>query len=270
MKETTENREKNVRDLLLAMVEECNGDWDKIFNYISTKKQLSQQTYERVANKGYNFIGLTDSQYPEKLKQSYKPPFGLFYEGWFNTLEESDNIIAILNENLASKYACDSIEAICKDLREKCTFAIAFGSKKNNDLIRSLLSVGSRIIAVLDVGIGIENVEDKELYEKLKNEQLILSSYPSGLKNKTKTSSVDCSKLQAQLSKGVIVGGVTKNSTQVTALAFALEQNTDIYCIPFPIGSNYINNRLIQDGAILLDDSETIFVNLKKRKDNKK
>ena len=258
MIEDTDKKAVDVRNILLALVTQNNGNWEKTLEDIKNKKDISEEEVLDCLSISGNFITLIDNDFPEKLKQSYRPPFVLFYDGDLNVLLQSKHLLCVLNDHNASQYATETIQDIVGGLTDKCTFVIGFGPKKNNELIKYLLSRGSSIIAVLDRGIGIENTEDKELYQSLKDNQLILSTFPKSVVDRTPQTKFECSKLQVGLCKRILVGAITKNSFLNIALGMALENGDDLYCIPFQVGSNYITNRFIHDGATLVETSETL------------
>lgn len=248
----------STRHILLKLALVNEGNWDKIYDDIKTKRRFKDKELEEVARTNYNFLSIIDEKYPEKLKMVCRPPFVLFYDGNIELLNESNRVLSILNEHLASSYACEAIFNICKDLTEQYTFAIEFGSAKNNELITKLLSKGARVIAVLDRGIGIDNSKDKELYELLRKEQLILTTFPGTVSKKSTSTLFESSKLLASLGTSILIGGITDRSPQVCVLPFALGLNKKVYCIPFQMGTNYVNNQLIHDGATIVVDSGTI------------
>ena len=250
--------ETEIRGNLIALAYKHEANWELIMEDLKSKRLVSQEEINSVLSKTGMSVSFLDKDYPDRLKQAYKPPFAFFYEGDINVLTESKHLLCVLNDYTASLYATETIEKICCGLSEKCTFVIAFGTKKNNELIRYLLSKGSSIVAVLDRGIGVDKVEDKELYNELKATQLIISSYPNTVMNKTPDSVFECAKVQIGISKSILVGAITRNSQLNAAIAMGLQQNNDFYCIPFQAGSNYITNQLIHDGATLVESSEML------------
>ena len=256
--EATDKQVFEMRYYLLVMVSQHKGNWDLVMKDLTDKRVITSDEVEQYTNEAGSFVSLIDQDYPERLKQSFKAPFVFFYDGDLNVIKESKHLIAVINEFRATQYATETIQNICSGLVEKCTFVIPFGAKNNNDLIRHLLSKGASIVAVLDRGIGIDNVEDKELYEVLKNNQLIISSFPRTVGKRSPETAFECSKLCVGMCKSVLVGAVSQKSYLNVAVALALEQNNDIYCIPFPAGSNYITNQIIHDGATLVENSETL------------
>ena len=233
-----------------------NGDWDAIYNDVKSKRQIDKRDIADNKN-GMEFITLVDSNYPTYLKKSYKPPFVVFYLGNFGYLEDPNKILAILNDNLATSYAYDTIERICADLVDDVIFAIGFGQKKNNDLIRKLLDRKAKIIAIVTCVNEIK--EDLQLYEKLCKEQLVITETPLNVLKKNKKLELQACRLQVGIARNILVGGTTKKSPQTCAIGYASAQNeTRILCVPFPAGSNYVSNSLIKNGAKLVENGKDV------------
>ena len=256
--EATDKQVFDMRYYLLVMVSQHKGNWDLVIEDLKNKREITSEEVQKYKSEAGSFMSLIDQDYPERLKQSYKPPLVVFYDGDFNVIKEAKHLITIVNEFRATLYATETIQNICSGLIDKCTFVIPFGAKNNNDLIRYLLGKGASIVAVLDRGIGVDNAEDKELYEMLKKNQVIVSSLPNSVGKRSPETSFECSKLCVGLSKSVLVGAVSRKSYLNAVIALGLQQNNDFYCIPFPVGSNYITNQLIHDGATLVESSEML------------
>ena len=167
-------------------------------------------------------------------------------------LDDSDN------DKTASQYADEAINSLCDSIVDKCVFVLPFGGTKQNELIRRIVAKGGSVIAVLNKSVGIEYQTDKELYKNLKDNHLIITSLPRRFDNAVKESSIQCYKLAATLAKRVLIGAISKTSPETVAVAMALQMNGDVFCIPFQMGSKYIGNSLIHDGAILVENSDTL------------
>ena len=193
--EATDKQVFDMRYYLLVMVSQHNGNWDLVIQDIQNKREITSEEVQKFKSETGSFVSLIDQDYPERLKQSYKPPLVVFYDGDFNVIKEAKHLITVINEFRATLYATETIQNICSGLIDKCTFVVPFGAKNNNELIKYLLSKGASIVAVLDRGIGIDNAEDKELYQTLKDNQVIISSLPKTVDKRSPETAVECSKL---------------------------------------------------------------------------
>ena len=104
--------------------------------------------------------------------------------------------------------------------------------------------------------------ENNELYEKLSKNALILSEYPFNTRPQA-SNFPRRNRIVSGLSKGVLVVEASVKSGSLITAHQALEQGRDIYAIP---GSPFDNktsgcNKLLKDGAILVESSEDILNN---------
>ena len=249
----------NARYQIMAIVVANQGDWDKTLSDINDKNEKSEEFIQKCLELHQDFISITDQEYPNYLKNSYKTPFVLFYEGK-KELIESDKLLAVLNDKTASLYADESINSLCDSLVKNCVFVLPFGGAKQNELIRRIISKGGSVIAVLNKPVGIEYQTDKELYQKLKDNHLIITSIPRRFDGTVQESIIQCYKLVATLANRILIGAISKTSPQTVGVAMALQMNGDVFCIPFQMGTKYIGNSLIHDGAILVESSETLLI----------
>ena len=122
---------------------------------------------------------------------------------------------------------------------------------------------GGNTIAVLGTGIDIVYPkENNELYEKLSKNALILSEYTFNTRPQA-SNFPRRNRIVSGLSKGVLVVEASVKSGSLITAHQALEQGRDIYAIP---GSPFDNktsgcNKLLKDGAILVESSEDILNN---------
>ena len=70
------------RKILIAHAVCCGGEWDRIYEAIRQRDSLSNEEIIRINNElKCKAITIIDEEYPEYLRNSYKPPIVLFYEG---------------------------------------------------------------------------------------------------------------------------------------------------------------------------------------------
>ena len=60
-----------------------DGDWDKISQAVNNKERPDDELYKKLASACHSkFVTLIDPEYPQALRQIYKPPLVLFYHGF--------------------------------------------------------------------------------------------------------------------------------------------------------------------------------------------
>ena len=145
----------NSREILLYYSIKYLGDWDKIYQALQLKEELDLNEVEKVISKNKSkFITILDEEYPSSLKESFKPPFLLFYEGDISLLNNDKHKIAVVGSRKYSKYGREMTEKLVKGITED--FIIVSGLAIGIDAIahRSAIESGGKTIAVLGNGIN--------------------------------------------------------------------------------------------------------------------
>lgn len=79
---------------ILKLTKKYHGNWDKVYEAISTKERIEIEKCSLDTKDKYIFIG--DDDYPNKLKEILVPPFFVFYEGNPSLIEKE--VISIHGE----------------------------------------------------------------------------------------------------------------------------------------------------------------------------
>ena len=78
------------RKILLAFALKYANDWNRIYEAIQNKEDLTEADEANVNSFSGNYITFVDSEYPNRLKRKHKPPFVLYYDGDINLLNKVD------------------------------------------------------------------------------------------------------------------------------------------------------------------------------------
>lgn len=245
------------RDILCYLAIRNNGDWDKIYKDVSNKTQVDDETIEEtLATLKCNYITLVDDEYPQQLKQVYKPPFVLFYYGNIELLKK-DNIVSFVGSRTISAYSQGAISEV-------------LGKTYKNNVIMSKLSRGVGSITtqyayengmaqIVVMSSGIDNPypydsPTRKLYDNIKQkpQALIISEFPNEVLADQNTCATTNRLLGSRLSKEMFVVQANKSSSSLLAINFALSNDVEIVVLPQPYTSDSVNNGLIRDGALPL------------------
>lgn len=236
-----------------------DGDWHKLRDSIMEKKHPSEEEVDSVVSKiKCKYITLLDSEYPEPLKKIYKPPLILFYYGDISLIRDEKKNISIVGSRKPEKSIIEPTKAIIKEISKKLN--VVSGLSYGIDAIahETCLSAGGKTIAVL--GNGIEFIyldENKELYEHIKKDGLIISEYP-GYTEPNKDNFPFRNRIIASLSKGMFIPDIKVASGTYSSMSNALVMGKDVFVLPHLPMSQTINNTLIKEGAIIVDTAEDI------------
>lgn len=246
------------------------GSVEGALKNISNKKELfprskAEEEVMIAEIKHVHIITIDDEIYPYNLKQIEDCPPVLYALGNIDLLK-SENMLAVVGARDASLSALKCAEVLSSKLAEN-GITIVSGMAKGIDSSahNGALSVNGKTIAVLGTGIDVIYPKEKEtLYKNLIRNGLILSEYP--FKTQPQSSNFPRrNRIVSGLSKGVMVVEASLKSGSIITANMALEQGREVYAIPgAPYDSRALGcNKLIKDGAILVDSVDDILANFK-------
>lgn len=245
------------RKILLYLALKYGGDWEAIYDAVKNKEELNVEEVESSNSKiKCNFVTIIDSDYPEKLKSIYKPPFVLFYYGDLElTKRRCLTVVGTRKPTVYGSKATDKIVSECCE--ELC---IVSGLAKGIDVVahKTALRNNAKTIAVL--GSGIEYCyprENIEVYEKIKENGLLISEYPN-LVEPNADHFPFRNRIVAGLSRVILVGEAHERSGTSITINAGLQNGSDICCIPHDIFSDDCCNNIIKDGAYLVTEGKDI------------
>jgi len=230
------------------------GNWDKIYNAVLSKEPIDRKEMEEtLKNVSDKYITLLDSNYPQCLKGIYKPPFVIYYVGDIGLLEKK-NKIAVIGSRNNTEYGKEATEIICKEIITDNNTVIISGLAKGIDSIAHsvCLKEDGKTIAVLGNSLDvIYPKENSKLYEEIAKKGLILTEYPFETKPESKNF-LERNRIIAGISDGVVVTEAKEKSGTMNTVCHALENGKQIFCVPDKLTSNSGCNKLIKEGAKLI------------------
>lgn len=252
---------KKARDVLLYFAYKYEGDYHEILQALRAKEQIDDDLYTRYAAKWakHDTLTIIDSDYPEVFKTINYPPVVLFLKGRRELLDDLHKAIAIIGARESSDYGEKMTKTITTELAGE-DFTIVSGLARGIDAAAhfAALSVGGKTIAVLGGGINyIYPLSNKKLYEQIAVDGLLISEYPDAVKPKPDNFKFR-NRLIAALTRGVLISEAKYRSGTLVTVGFALERGSDVYCVPHLATSESGTNRLIKDGAYLVESAQDI------------
>lgn len=255
----------NARDLLVYLSIKYEGDYESIIAAIKAREPVNKETLlNEVGALKAKFLTILDDNYPEAFRNMYRPPLVVFYYGDIRLIDNGDNAIAVIGTRHPSEYGVTYTRIITQELT-KNNYVIVSGMALGIDSIAhsACLSEGGKTIAVLGSGIDYPYPKSNtKLYHDIIDQGgLILSEYPGDLKPK-KENFPFRNRLVAGLVKAVLVTEAHARSGTLITVGYALMLGRDIFCLPHEAGSESSCNRLIKEGAMLVESAEDIMNNL--------
>lgn len=258
--------ELDSRKILIYLAVKYNGDSFKIINAVRNREDqgVSYEEVEKVcANVKSNVVTFLDKDFPETLKKMFRPPIVLFYYGDLSLLNDDKNRYAILGSRKCSKYSKQATKKFVDELGADKILVSGLSKGIDTTAHTAALDNKSKTVAVLASGIDYcYPEENKDLYEKIKNEGLIISEYPDMIKPENSHFPM-CNRLVVALSEALIIPQVVSHTSgTLIAVNLAVGANKPVYVLPHSIFEKSVNNDLIQDGANLALDGTSIIKDL--------
>jgi DNA processing protein len=232
------------------------GGRSKPIKIFSKDKALAE--IEAISKIGAKLLFYNSKSYPMLLQNIPDFPPVLSYKGNIELLK-SRKIVAMVGARNSSINAKILAGKIASDLVAQ-EYVTVSGLARGIDTTVHEAS-GDNTIAVIAGGIDhIYPPENKLLFQKISQNGLLLAELPVGSSPLAKHFPQRNRIIAGMALATVVIEASLKSGSLITA-NFALEYNRDVFAVPgFPLDPRCIgSNKLIKEGAYLLESSEDIF-----------
>lgn len=258
-----ENQKKEGSDVLLGLSHVFEGDVEAIIDIVVKKREKPPFNIVSIKESLHsNYITILDEGFPKRFTNYFRPPMVMYYKGDISLLQDADKNISLLNSKTTCNYATESLLNIVTGLDTTTVIAVVVPVTDGGmQLASRVMSSGFKIIAVSDKALDSNNYSEYQsevLQAVLQGGGLVLSEIPDHSNNKSKKHYL--MRLISLCASNVLVGAIAKKDVLIHGVAISLQLGNDVFCIPFNIGSNYINNELIRDGAFLVQESTDVLL----------
>lgn len=215
--------------------------------------------YEAAKDKGMRRVVLTETRYPERLREMSDPPAVLYYDGDVSLLCAPS--LAVVGARMCSRYGLQVARRICGELSAAglCIVSgMAYGIDRQAHL-GGLAGVGGSI-AVL--GSGLDRIypeTNSDLYRALCERGLVVSEFAPGTMPKAGHFPVR-NRIIAGLALGVWVVEAAPGSGSLITARQGMEQGREVFALPGRIDDPTFTgcNELISQGAHPVSGAECI------------
>lgn len=223
------------------------------------KDKKTYEKYMRLNENNIKWIYTEHPEYPERLKNVFDAPFGLYCIGKM----PSDKLpsVAVVGARSATFYG------------KKLAFELAAGFAQMGIQVISGMAVGIDAAAhkgcdasngytcgVLGCGADICYPPDNiEIYERLREAGGVISEYAPGTAPNA-WRFPERNRIISGLADAVVVVEAAARSGALITASQALEQNREVFCVPGRVGDRMSEgcNELIKEGAMALTSPEDI------------
>ncbi|MFG6496801.1 DNA-processing protein DprA [Fictibacillus sp. UD] len=268
----TWNQIRSILEVDPNLIEIFSMDVRRLMMSFSLSEQTAKRLYDHMNQKKSTYImknlmkhsisavTVFDDDYPIYLKTIYDPPWVLYGQGDWSTLNQV-KMISVVGTRNPSKQGKQALQKVLEPLVKNGWIVIS-GLAKGIDTFAHELCIhsGSETAAVLGSGImQIYPKENKELAKQISLQGIVLSEFSPSVTPKRWHFPMR-NRIISGLSKATLVAEARTQSGSLITADQALEQGRDVFAIPGSIleecsdGTNF----LIQNGAKLVMNADDI------------
>lgn len=268
----------NTDEVLVAMTIKHGGDWENIMCALTERSKTKEEReelgipwsdcdlepYLEIAkNSDYKYVTILSDEYPALLKHLPMPPFVIFYYGDLSLLQNLHRNVAVVGSRECSEYGARMTKQIVEEIGPDYTIISGMAIGVDTIAHQTAIDNGMKTVAVLGSGIDYcYPFRNRKLYEEIKKNHLVISEYP-GQTIPFPSNFPRRNRIIAMISKGLVVTEAYAQSGTLTTVMFAEQFQRIIMCIPYEAGKGSECNRLINDGAILVENGKRVVEILK-------
>lgn len=231
---------------MLKEMQKCRAE----FSFSRLEKELKKYNIK--------YITYYEDEYPEFLKTIYNPPAIIFYRGKICFSEKS---IGIVGARRATPYGKNNSKFFARYLAERGVTIIS-GGARGIDTQSHLGALETNTPTISVMGCGLDRIypsENRNLYDKIAENGMIISEYPPGMPP-LPNNFPQRNRIISGLSRGVIVVEAKASSGSLITADMANNDGRDVFAIPGSINAanSEGTNWLIKQGAIPVTTPEDI------------
>ena len=218
---------------------------------------------ELIKSHNVEILTIFDQGYPEILKEIYDPPIVLYVKGILQ--EKNDLSLGVVGSRKCSQYGIKATKELVASLKDY-DITIVSGLARGIDSAAHRAAIDNKLSTIAVLGSGLNCMyppENSKLADQVAKHGAVISEFPMRTKP-LKHNFPRRNRIISGLSKGVVVIEAAERSGALITVDFALEQGRDVFAMPGPVDSDssYGTNRLIKQGAKLIDSAEDILSEL--------
>ena len=238
------------REILIFLNRKYHGEWDKIYNAIQNHEEIPDNIE---IEQNHKVVTLLDDNYPVALKNCWKPPFCIFFEGSLEILKK-DNIMCVAGCGSGDKRTL----GLLKDLSNQFVLINGMDSPIEELALTEAMKNKMPIILLLDDSIDNSDLDNPLFLYACENGCVISEiGYQTNDIQKVMLSKT---RIIAWLCNKALITSSKKNNTRLCLLIEELlSKGTDLFVLPEKPFENSLNNELIQNGALLVNKRIDIF-----------
>ena len=246
-----------------------NSRNEELFADFKFKKKITKEDnlwiekeIELIKKHNAQVISIHSDSYPESLRNIHNPPILLYVQGSLPSFKLPH--VAVVGTRLASHYGLKMSETIARDLSLSGVVIVSGGARGCDSYAhKGALDGGGLTVAVLGTGLDVVYPKENEkLYENIKNSGALVTEFPFGTAPLPYNFPAR-NRIISGLSRGIVVAEAPLKSGAMMTARMGLDEGRDVFAVPGKSTSDKSSgtNKLIKDGAMLVDSAEDILSN---------
>ena len=235
-----------------------------IDNLIEVRSTVSlEKVWDKIQNLEVTVLTWEDNNYPTLLRELSQSPPVLYIRG--KILPQDDWAVAVVGTRRITHYGRQVTERIATKLAHAGVTLVSGLARGVDGVAHKIaLESGGRTLAVLGCGVDIVYPpEHRSLSEKIIQHGAVISDYPLGTPPES-SNFPPRNRIISGLSRATVIVEAGKRSGALITAGFAADQGREVFAVPGSVlaPQSRGTNRLIQDGARMLTDSQEILESL--------
>jgi DNA processing protein len=214
-----------------------------------------------LAERGFRFVGRTDSDYPPLLRELHDPPPGLFLRGAGGAELLRQPTVAIVGARACSSYGAQVARLLGRELASAGLVVLSgLARGVDGEAHRGALEVGAPTTAVLGCGIDRDYpAAHAQLARRICERGLVASEYAPGVEPAPWRFPAR-NRIVAGLALATVIVEARERSGALITADFALETGREVFAVPGEITSSLSagTNALLRLGATPLTSSAEV------------
>ncbi|MBN1931954.1 MAG: DNA-processing protein DprA [Desulfobacterales bacterium] len=217
-----------------------------------------EKDLDRVMQKGYQIVTLSDADYPPLLLQIFDPPPFLYVYG---NLPRSIKNIAVVGSRNATNYGISTTKRLCNELASY-EITVVSGMARGVDTAAHIGAITGegKTIAVLGSGLAkIYPPENTKLFYKIAEEGAVISEFPVMAEPEAHNFPIR-NRIISGICLGTVIVEATRKSGSLITARLATDQGREVFAVPGSIHSikSTGTHGLIKEGAKLVENVQDI------------
>lgn len=236
----------------------------QVKRFLSGKwEAAAERELQQCREKGMRVICLSDSRFPEALRNIPDPPLYLYAHGDLSLLMNPG--VAVVGARRCTRYSTEVARLLGRELA-RAGITVVSGLADGIDRYAHLggIEEPGRSVAVLGTGLDlIYPARNRDLWERMSEFGLVLTEFPPGTQPDG-PNFPHRNRIISGLSLGVVVVQAAIRSGTLITARLAMEQGREVFVVPGPVdGPGFEgSHQLVRDGATLVRGVEDILVEL--------